>query len=303
MNKAEKIESRAMLFGFALNLAMAIIGWYMYRLTGVVALFLDASFSFVSGISCIMAIFISLYSKKENKVFPKGMYFLEPLYGVIKSIFTIVIILMATVSSTTNIYNYLIHNQGVKLDTGYLLQYAIAMIILCLSLAVIFSAYNKKIENSSIMLTVEAKGALVDTALSFGVGLTVLMVMVIPESGYLGFVHYIGDSILTFTLILLTIKQPFSAFKESFIELTVGVNQSKDIKDSIEEIVNKVNEKEYMFNIDNIDIYKTGKKISTVVNIDFKKKKMLFDEIEEFKGKVLTELRKKYSTVNMSINI
>lgn len=301
-NKGIKVESSAMLIGAIVNFMMAAAGIYMYMITDMVALFLDGSFSFVSGISCLMAILISKYSKKETRTFPKGLYFLEPLYGVLKSLIVITVTVSAFVSSIQKMIQYYVYGVAVPMNTGYMLYYMIAMVVLCLSLYVIFKGFNKRIENTSTMLMVESKAALVDTFLSLAIGIVVIAIMYIPLDSMFGFMHYIGDSILTLLLVLLTIKEPIIAFKESFIELVSG-SETSLIDQTVQSVVNQINGDHDHYQIGNITTIKTGKKISAIVHLDIEDTMLEYAHIEAFKKEIMEQLEKTYPMVCVTVTI
>ncbi len=302
MKKEIRIESKAMVLGAVLNFMMAFAGIYMYYVTGMVALFLDGSFSFVSALSCLMAVCISRYSNTKTKSFPNGLFFLEPLYGVLKSLIVLVVTVSAFVSAVSKLISYFVYHQGVIMNMGYMLWYMVLMVVLCLGLYGIFELYNKKISYTSIMLSVEAKAALVDTCLSLGIGIVVLVIMVVPVDGMFGFLHYVGDSLLTIVLVLMTFRQPYEALKSSFVELVYGREKSL-IDQTVQEIVYGVNEKLDQYTIEEVVTIKTGKRIAAIVRLNIQDTEIDHAKIQAFKKAVRFEMLERYGTVLVSVLI
>ena len=89
----KKIEQKALIVCVFFNLIMTGAGLWVFLSTGIQALFLDFFFSFIAALSAVSAIIISKVSKKQTKHYPYGLYFLEPLYAIFKSLFTYKVII------------------------------------------------------------------------------------------------------------------------------------------------------------------------------------------------------------------
>lgn len=89
------IENKALLVSSSINFINALAGVVVYIITGLNALLLDSVFSIIGFIASVAAIYISKNSHKKTEHFPNGMYFLEPLFGVLKSIATLMLLLVA----------------------------------------------------------------------------------------------------------------------------------------------------------------------------------------------------------------
>ena len=85
MNK-KIIERQSLLVSVFVNFIIGIAGLLVYIVTNLNALLLDGVFSLIAFVSSLAALFISKNSHRTTESFPNGMYFLEPLYGILKSI-------------------------------------------------------------------------------------------------------------------------------------------------------------------------------------------------------------------------
>ncbi len=288
-----KVETKALLIGFLLNLLMGIAGWYMYLKTDIDALFLDGNFSLISALGCVAAIFISQYSHKATARFPDGMHFLEPLYGTLKGLLSLVLIVIAGISAVVKLYNYLFLDQGTMLAMGDILYYSLLMTVMCLAMGIIFWRLNKSINHRSTMLGVEAKAALVDGFISLGLGVAILLIILLPKQGNTVFVYYIGDALITLVMIIFMINIPIKTLKESFIELVFGVIKSNAMKHEIENIIHDTKRYDNIY-INGINIYKTGKNILVLVKVSFADEGECIQNVLDFKREILSKIQEKH---------
>lgn len=261
----KKIERQSLIVSSIVNLIMAAAGIFVFALTKLQALFLDGFFSFVAFLSTIMAIIFSKVSKKRNSSYPNGMFFLEPLYGLIKSILIFVLLAVSLIESGLTAFDYFLKDIGSKINLTPILPYTIIMVIMCFGLSFFNKQQNKKINNVSTMLTAESKSNLVDGVISGGVGILILLLYFIDINGKLGFLHYTGDFFITIILVLVTIKEPIKLFGMSLRELSGATIKDKEIKKTVKKIISKSIKEEDLDN--KFEIYKIGKHIKVVILI------------------------------------
>ena len=89
----KKIEQQALKVGIVVNIVMVLAGFFVFFLTGLKSMFLDASFTVISVISGGVAAYLSKKTVRVSDRFPNGMFALEPIYAICKSIFTICLLL------------------------------------------------------------------------------------------------------------------------------------------------------------------------------------------------------------------
>ena len=95
----KQIENRALIVTTVVNAIITGAGIWMYFLTDLQMMFLDGFFSLIGLLSALAAVLISKVSKRSTKHYPHGLYFLEPLYAVFKSVLLIIMMVYAVVSS------------------------------------------------------------------------------------------------------------------------------------------------------------------------------------------------------------
>ena len=262
----------------------------MYFLTDIQMMFLDGFFSLIGLLSALAAVLISKVSKRSTKHYPHGLYFLEPLYAVFKSVLLIIMMVYAVVSSAQIAFNYFIHGEGQIMETAPLPLYGAVMAVLCLGLAFFNRSQYKKTNSTSTMLRAEAQTNLIDGLQSAAIGVAVLILQFIPLESTLGFLHYTGDFFVVTVLCIWSIKEPFVILFSAFRELTGGVTKEKAVCDAV---VNATELGEDCFTV-----YKIGMKIKVCIPVNEKTE----SHIRE-KEKMLGTLRQNYESAEIEFVI
>lgn len=122
------VEIQAFKVSTAVNCFMGIAGLVVYFMTGINALLLDGVFSLIAFVSSLAGYFISQYSHKKTKSFSYGLYFLEPLYAVFKSIATLTLLLVILVDTSKTALHYWLTGNGELMETGPVIPYTILML-------------------------------------------------------------------------------------------------------------------------------------------------------------------------------
>ena len=259
----KKIELQSLIVSSIVNFIMAVAGIAVFVITNLQALFLDGVFSLIAFISTIMAIVFSQTSKKKNKSYPTGMFFLEPLYGIIKAILMFVLLATSLFESGTTAFVYFNTGVGSTIYFDPILPYTIIMVVMSFGLSYFNKKQNERINKSSIMLTAESKSNMVDGIISGGVGILILLLSFININGKLGFLHYTGDFFITLILVAVSIKQPIVLFGASIREISGATVKDKEIKSTVRKIVAKEIREEDLDN--KFEVYKIGMHIKVVI--------------------------------------
>lgn len=231
----KKCERNAMIVSAIADLAMGIAGFIVYFLTDIQALFLDAAFSLLAALTACSALLISVHSKKRTKRYPDGLYFLEPLYAVLKSLWILVLLVYSVVATAQTAYLYFSEGKGERLAFGPVIPYALLMVAICFALGFYNRHQYRKTGCSSTILLAESKGNFVDGALSLGIAVAVFPLYFISVDGPLGFLHYTSDFFITAVLSLLSLKEPIKVLFSSFGELTGASSLDKQMLRKVEE--------------------------------------------------------------------
>ncbi len=121
------------------------------------------------------------------------MHFLEPFYGILKSIATLMLLFMALLQGSATAFAYFVHGEGESIMTGPVLPYAIVTGLACFLLYHYNTQQNQRIHNMSTMIRAESKANLIDGTISLGIAATVLGLSLVDIKGSFGFLHYTGD--------------------------------------------------------------------------------------------------------------
>ena len=269
----KQIESKSLVVSCIVDLLMSGAGFAIFFITNIQALFLDGFFSLIAFCSCLTALSISKISNRKTKNYPGGLYFLEPLYAIFKSLLTLFLLVISVIGTAKVAWNYFTHGVGEPLMIEPIIPYAVIMLIMCFGLGFFNRSQNRKTNNASTILTAEAKGNFVDGILSFGVGVSALLLKLIDINSSLGFLHYTGDFFITTILVLFSIKEPVDVLIASFRELSGGAAVNKELKDTVCRFVEK--DLKGIIPLQKCEVYKIGMHIKVCIyiacNVDYSK--------------------------------
>ena len=290
----KKIELQSLIVSSIVNFIMAVAGIAVFVITNLQALFLDGVFSLIAFISTIMAIVFSQTSKKKNKSYPTGMFFLEPLYGIIKAILMFVLLATSLFESGTTAFVYFNTGVGSTIYFDPILPYTIIMVVMSFGLSYFNKKQNERINKSSIMLTAESKSNMVDGIISGGVGILILLLSFINIDGKLGFLHYTGDFFITLILVAVSIKQPIVLFGASIREISGATVKDKEIKSKVRKIVAKEIREEDLDN--KFEVYKIGMHIKVVILLNDNVEK---ETLQRLKTETIKEIKESFDSVSV----
>ena len=302
----KKYEQRALIVGIVSNILMGGAGVWVYHITKIEALFLDAYFTLLAVLSGIVAAIISRQSKNTSKSFPHGYFFLEPLYAILKSLLTLGLLVYAIVIVTAKAMDYLLHGTGEIMRYGPVIPYEIVMVVLCAALSFFYWKQNKRTNNTSTMLAAEAKSTLIDGIMSGGIGIGILIISFISGGStggsngesYFSFLLYTGDFFITIILVAFSIKEPVKVLKEAFIEFANGIVTKEEIKTPITQIVQKHLPKNT--ELKNCHIHKVGMSFRICIHMDNQSDIISKNELFEKVACIEEELSHEYENVSVS---
>jgi divalent metal cation (Fe/Co/Zn/Cd) transporter len=295
--KQKQIERNSLIISSAVNFLTGVAGITVFIYTGMNSLFLDSVFSIIAFFSSVIAVFISKNSHKRTKKFPQGLYFLEPLYAVFKSIAILFLLMVTLIETSQTAYSYFFYQIGQPITTGPVLNYTFTVAIMCLLLGYYNRHQNKKMNNISTILAAESKGNIIDGLISLGIGLAVLPLYFFDINSQLGFLHYTGDFFICLVLIIISIKDPIMILIEAFGELTHASINDHDIIATVEEIIAPYileNEGDL-----DIHIHKQGMRITVSIYILSVEDTDFIQRLAENKASLLNQLRKKYHHITV----
>ena len=293
----KQVEKNSLIVSAIVNLVMAGTGIWVFAATGIHALFLDGVFSLIGCISNVFAIVISTLSKKRTKTYPEGMYFIEPLYAIMKSLLTLTLMVVSVVATAGVAHSYFVHGTGEPMNIGPVLPYTVAMVVLCFGLSFYNKWQNKKTGYISTILTAESKSNFVDGILSLGVGIAIVLLRFINIDGALGFLHYTGDFFVTTILCLISLKAPIAVIISSFKELSNGVTGNVEILRNVKSVMAE--------HLDGITaeakykVYKVGMHIRIRIDLTREINMKAFEKLIQARNSIMEQLKVIYDSVEI----
>ena len=176
------LERKALIVGIVINVLQVLAGMAVFFMTGLKAMFLDFSFTAISVLSGMVAVYLSSRTVRTTERFPNGMFALEPIYAICKAIFTMSLLVYSLIDVCRVAYDYFVFGSGERIETGPVVIYEILTVIVCFSLYTYYRRSNRSIGDSSTMLTAECKSTLVDGSMSFGIGVVAIFLMLLPAA-------------------------------------------------------------------------------------------------------------------------
>ena len=202
-------------------------------------------------------------------------------------------LLAAITDNFAKIFHFINVGETNVLNTEVIMVYSIAMTILCFGMAIYYKYKNNKLNNASTLQRAEHSAAIIDGFMSFVTGVALVGISYLELQGSLGFLNYIGDSILVILLCLLLGKSPAMLIRDSFIELAGGTLQNQVEKETIEGILIKhLPYKELL-----VDSYisKTGSSYLVVAYLSAQElEKLGFKKITQIKARINKNLKKQH---------
>lgn len=215
-----KYEKRALVVGLIINLVSSILGLSFYFITRSLSIFLDALISLILCVSTLVSIRVSNASVQEpSEKYPLGRYAIENLFVLFRSIMLICTIVFSFTSGASNIFSFLFSRQETmaEINNLALILYAVVMSGLCFLITVVYSHYNKKLNNKSSIIRIEIMASLFD---GFVTVVAIASLLAFQNISFLSQISSIGDSITVMMLSILYIFKPIKELIEQMNILT-----------------------------------------------------------------------------------
>ena len=294
----DQIEKRALRVTIVANVLMAIEGWITFGLTNSQAILLDGNFSFILAIATLIAINISKNKHKKTKTFPFGRYVFEAAFVLSKGLLILGIISMAFFQNAVKIFEYF---QGEIIEPVVLIPiyyYTFFILILTLILLLFFKNQNRKINNKSGILLVEATSVKIDGVLTLATGAAFLLMSFINMGSSLEFLLYIGDSIIVILIAVIMVGEPLKIIKSSFIEMGGGSLQNQQEKKEIEVVIEQVVKDRFTYST---FISKVGSVYLVVIYIELENMELGLEEYRSVQKEIKQVLKENFTTIIVEI--
>lgn len=235
----KQIELRTLKVGIWINVLMGICGWAGYYFASSIALALDGSLCVVSAVSFVIALRITRERDVSNDEYPFGIYSVENVYAMLQGILLVAITGYAILEGVGNIVGFF-RGTGTApepLKLAPLLIYTAVMIFACTGTWLYYKIQLQRTENESPILKSETVSAFVDTFVTIGTGLALILVALVGPDSKVAFLRYIGDSLILIAISLFLIPQPLKVVSQSFFSLIGRTVQNATVRRRTEAVV------------------------------------------------------------------
>jgi len=294
-------ETQALIIGAIANVIMAAIAWITFYLSNSEAILLDGNYSFIMFLGVLIALRIVAVKTQKSKTFPLGKFFYESLYGLIKGLMILGVLIMSVATAVLRIVMYFTgssENIPVLIPEP-ILYYALACAFICYSVSFFYRQQNRSIGNTSILLKTEQKATFVDGTLSLGIGVGVFFLSGEASGLGGGFIQYLADSFFVLILAFMLISEPLKIIRDSVIELAGGTIQDEE-KRKIFETAIYSNMPESL-KIEDIFISKNGSKYIIIIYISTDETSYERKDIISAKDKITRILIKDHPYISLDM--
>jgi predicted Co/Zn/Cd cation transporter (cation efflux family) len=225
------IERRSLETGKWGNLLMAVAGVAASFLSHSDALLVDGLYSGVNFVSAILAARIAAtVVQPADRRYPFGYDVYEPLYVTFRSLVLLGIMVFAAFGALGKILTYATGGAVPKLEFGPILVYSALMVAICLALAAWHRRNWLQAGKRSEILATESRAAVVDAAISGGVGGGFLAAMLLTGTS-LEFLVPVSDSIIVLLLCAVIAKEPLQMFLRSLRQVAGSAAEPEVVQD------------------------------------------------------------------------
>lgn len=294
----KEVERKTLIVSSIINVIITGAGVWVFTATNIQALFLDCFFSFIGLISSMLAVVISKTGKRKTNAYPDGLYFLEPMYAILKSLLTLVLLGFSVVVTSIAAHQYFTHGTGRPMNIDPVLPYTISMTLLCFGLGFYNKFQNRKLNNLSTMLYAESKSNFIDGLQSLGIGIFIIILRLIDVNDSLGFLHYTGDFFVTVILVIISLKQPIKVIITSFKELSHATTCDITINNNINKAVD--NHLGVLVHKSKCDIFKIGMHIKIRISLLGEINHDIVHDLVQARQRIVDDLGAVYDSVEVA---
>lgn len=231
------IEMRTLRAGILINALMAVAGYLGYYYSASYALAFDGNLGAIAAVSFFVALRITQKKDQRSEKYPLGLYSVENIYAFIQGILLIGISVYAILEGCANIMHFIHGHAPEPIRFWPILIYTIVMLIACAGVWLFYRRELRLTKSQSPILKSETVSAFMDTAVTFGTGIALLFVAVVPSGSRLGFLNHIGDSIIVIIISVFLIREPLKIVTHSFFSLIGRTLQNPRLRRRTENVI------------------------------------------------------------------
>jgi cation diffusion facilitator family transporter len=221
----QRLEQRALKVSILGALVMAALGIFFALRSGSEAILLDGLFSGLSFLMALLTLAVArLVRRPDDEVFQYGYAHFAPLVNVLKSLVMVVLCSFAFLSAVGTLLD-----GGSPMAVGSAVVYGAASTGVGLSLLVYLRGAARR--TGSVLVALDAKGALIDTLMSAAVLASFLGGWLAQGSGLERWLDYLDPTVVA-VLCLAALPMPLKVLFESGREVLL-LAPSREIQDRV----------------------------------------------------------------------
>ena len=226
-----------------IGIKISIVGSFLFVISSIImaliaksqAILLDGLYTFITLIMAFISLrVIDLVNNPETKDKPFGYMVMEPFLNLIKSL---VMLMLLAVFLISNIQELSTGGRIISLNMTTLYIF----ICLCIYFIIIFFLKKCEKETNSSILRLEVKNWRIDTLLTFGIAVSLVVAIILFKLGYTKILPYIDPSVVIM-MTLLSLPVPLRVFLRELKRLLLISNENNidtDIRNQIQSIISK----------------------------------------------------------------
>ncbi len=232
---AHPAETAALKMSAIGSLAIGAVAMVFARLTESHAIALDGLFNLAYGGTGVFALWVSrTLPRGDDRRFPMGYGYLEPLTNGIKGVLVLGVAAMAAVGSVLALLN-----GGTSIEAGSAVGYGIFATVACAALALV--SRNALLRWHSPLVATDARNWLLNAVISAGVLATFVGLWLIEGTGLERYAPYVDPAlvlIIVLALIAVPVRMSWNALMELLNRAPSGLTE--EVRGVIEEAVDSL---------------------------------------------------------------
>ncbi len=249
------------------------------------AVLLDGLYTFTTLIMSLISLkIVDLVNRPETRNRPFGYMALEPFSNLIKSLVMVVLLLVFLVTNIQEIFT-----GGRVISLNLTMLYTVVCMVIYLVIIVLLKKCGRKSRSS--ILELEVRSWFIDTLLTAGMGVSLVVAMVLMRLGYTGILPYV-DPVIVIALIVVSFPVPLKVVLVEFRRLLL-VSPENSIEDEVKGLLRDVIEHYGMIDVQ-VWALKSGRTQYFFLYSSLREEHTTIRRLDEIRLAIFRELAKQY---------
>lgn len=292
MEESLRLEKRILKLSFAGSAAFLLSECAMAFITGSHAVLMDCVYDIADIIMLgPFMILVPLLYKPVTEKRPYGFSQVESLFIMIKTGLLIFITAQLIVESVQ-----MIMEGGHIVNAGVIAAFELAVSAACVTMYIVLNHMNKRYSSPTVKAEIYIWK--LDALSTLGVGMAFVIQLILQRTAFAWLSPYIDPGIAIIMAAIL-LKEPISMFWGSIKNLILFAPK-KEVVDHVRELAEN-SLKKHEFDINFLDVIKTGRKIWIEIYILQEDDLISIRELKQAHDEIIGELQKEYDNVYLEL--